>query len=298
MADEAPDILVVAQSREDASALAARLGIDDTARSMSVEEIRAVGGLPAHAGLVLAPGIDPSIFQKSEQMGSFSEVSSGGSSGGVSAGGIEDQAEILLNAIGEGICLCEADGRAVWANERFKKYDQRVIKRVAAVCRGAFSAFAAELTGDCLPQMWGRRKRYNLRTKQSRRSFEVDVTPVIGTIGDEGEIGLRRVAAVVRDVTARVRMQEKIDALDRAGRELVNLEAEAIEDMHVAERLALLEQKVIKFAHDLMHFDHFAIRFLDSKTGKLELVMSAGLPPEAVAIELYADTEGDRKSVV
>ena len=35
------------------------------------------------------------------------------------------------------------------------------------------------------------------------------------------------------------------------------------------------------YTRDLMHFDHFAIRLLDRKNNKLELVISVGLPPEA-----------------
>ena len=42
-----------------------------------------------------------------------------------------------------------------------------------------------------------------------------------------------------------------------------------------------------------MHFDHFAIRLLDRKTNKLELVISAGLPSEALGIDLLAESEGN-----
>src|SRR6266513_4987448 len=37
-----------------------------------------------------------------------------------------------------------------------------------------------------------------------------------------------------------------------------------------------------------MHFDHFAIRLLDRKTYKLELVICVGLPPEAMEVEMFA----------
>src|SRR5476651_761283 len=42
-----------------------------------------------------------------------------------------------------------------------------------------------------------------------------------------------------------------------------------------------------------MHFDHFAIRLLDRKTNKLEMVISAGLPTDALNIELFALGEGN-----
>jgi hypothetical protein len=36
--------------------------------------------------------------------------------------------------------------------------------------------------------------------------------------------------------------------------------------MNVGQRLKLLEDKIISFTRDLMHFDHFAIRLLDRKS--------------------------------
>src|SRR3954462_11837697 len=42
-----------------------------------------------------------------------------------------------------------------------------------------------------------------------------------------------------------------------------------------------------------MHFDHFAIRLLDRKSNKLELVISVGLPHEALSIDLFSEPEGN-----
>jgi CheY-like chemotaxis protein len=63
--------------------------------------------------------------------------------------------------------------------------------------------------------------------------------------------------------------------------------------MNVGQRLKLLEDKIISFTRDLMHFDHFAIRLLDRRSKKLELVISAGLPAEALNIDLFAENEGN-----
>src|SRR5690606_10237965 len=76
-------------------------------------------------------------------------------------------------------------------------------------------------------------------------------------------------------------------------RELVRLESELLTKLNVAERLTVLEDKIISFTRDLMHFDHFAIRLLDRRNNKLELVISVGLPPEALEVELYADADGN-----
>jgi CheY-like chemotaxis protein len=113
-------------------------------------------------------------------------------------------------------------------------------------------------------------------------------SPVINPAGQ-----VVQVVAVVWDATGTRRLQQKIDAIDKAGRELVRLEGDALAKMNVGQRLKLLEDKIISFTRDLMHFDHFAIRVLDRRTNKLEMVISAGLPPEALNVELFADTEGN-----
>src|SRR2546421_8345528 len=102
-----------------------------------------------------------------------------------------------------------------------------------------------------------------------------------------------QVVAVFWDATGTRRLQQKIDAIDRAGRELVRLEPESLSKMNVGQRLKLLEEKIIGFTKELMNFDHFAIRLVDRNSKKLELVISAGLPTDALNIDLFAETEGN-----
>src|SRR5437764_7222003 len=42
-----------------------------------------------------------------------------------------------------------------------------------------------------------------------------------------------------------------------------------------------------------MHFDHFVVRLLDRRSNKLEMVISAGLPVEALNLDLFATSEGN-----
>ncbi len=99
--------------------------------------------------------------------------------------------------------------------------------------------------------------------------------------------------AVVWDATGTRRLQQKIDAIDRAGGELVRLEAESLSKLNVGQRLKLLEEKIISYTRELMHFDHFAIRLLDRRTQKLEMVISNGFPPDALNVDLFAQSEGN-----
>lgn len=198
-------------------------------------------------------------------------------------GPLSGQARVLINAISEGLCLFNDDGELVWSNEHFGRLDERVRERVAGVCRQAVESFRSRGVDGSVT---ARSRRYSLSFRRRRRYFDVFVSPVFGEDGV-----LTHAAAIVRDVSSRRRMQQKIDAIDRAGRELVHIESDVITSMHAQERLGLLEEKIIRYAHELMRFDHFAVRLLNEHTNALDLVMSKGLPQEARDIELFAEPE-------
>lgn len=199
----------------------------------------------------------------------------------------EGQAVAILSAIGEGVCLTTAEGEIVWSNDRFRTFEEQVKARVAAVCRQAGQVFGDQmLTQE--PHSYAPTARYDISSPDESRYFEVVVAPIRSDMGQPG-----RVAAVVWDVTPSRRFQHKMDAIDRAGAELVRLDAEAIRKMHVADRLKVLEDKIIRFSHELLRFDQLAVRLIDERTGRLELVIAKGLSKEAMEVELYAQKEGN-----
>ena len=68
-----------------------------------------------------------------------------------------------------------------------------------------------------------------------------------------------KVVAVVWDNTSQRRLQQKLDAIDRAGSELVRLETESVAKLSVTERLRLLEERIVHNVRELMRYDHFGI---------------------------------------
>jgi len=215
------------------------------------------------------------------------------------------QSSLLLNAIGEGIVLCDSNGRKVWSNDLFDGAHESVRRRVSKLCKLAGARFKAELEEDSTGR-YLRPRRLVVSFGRGRRFFEVFLSPVLpeGWRGTEAtsSVGGRaatipvispQVAAVVRDVSVRERLARKMHAIERAGQELMHFDVDVVKKMHVAERLSFLETKVSGYAHDLLHFDHYAVRLLNEATGKLDLVMSRGLPPEATAIELLAKSDGN-----
>ncbi len=100
-------------------------------------------------------------------------------------------------------------------------------------------------------------------------------------------------SAAVCHATASRRLQQKLDAIDQAGRELVRLEAEALTKLNVQQRLRLLEERVIRYTRDLLNFDNFGIWLLDRQNRRLQLVLSDGFPGWVADLELYASSEGN-----
>ncbi|HYO08906.1 MAG TPA: response regulator [Tepidisphaeraceae bacterium] len=203
---------------------------------------------------------------------------------------VSQQANLILNTIGEGVCIVDGEGRCNWMNKKMQAWPARVHEKIRRTCQEAFHLFSTQVSPQATtegPLGFNRSKRYALNI-EDQQFLEMIASPVINPGGQ-----VVQVVAVVWDATGTRRLQQKIDAIDKAGRELVRLEADAMSKMNVGQRLRLLEEKIISFTRDLMHFDHFAIRLLDRKANKLEVVISQGLPSDALNIELFASAENN-----
>ena len=202
---------------------------------------------------------------------------------------VSQQANLILDTIGEGVCIVDGEGRSNWMNKKMKAWPPRVHEKIRRTCQDAFQLFSTQVSPQSPdnPVTFNRSKRYALNI-EDQQFLEMIASPVINPGGQ-----VVQVVAVVWDATGTRRLQQKIDAIDKAGRELVRLEADSLSKMNVGQRLKLLEEKIISFTSDLLHFDHFAIRLLDRKTNKLEVVISQGLPPDALNIELFASPDNN-----
>ncbi len=205
---------------------------------------------------------------------------------------VGETSSLVLDTIGEGVCVVNTQGTLIWSNRRVQNFTTEVIHQVTRICRQALQIFNADTGGlihrdsDPTPRRVVRSKKFTLQVDQ--RFFEIICSPVLPPQGP-----VDQVVGVVWDATNSKRLQSKIDAIDAAGRELARLDGEQLAKLAPTQRLQVLQDKIIKFSKDLMHFDHFAIRVLDKRSGKLEVVIAEGLPPEALEIDLYAQPEGN-----
>lgn len=192
--------------------------------------------------------------------------------------------KLLLETIGQGVCILDVDGTLQWDNPRMRSYPEDLVKRIGEACRRAFRDSEKETRNT---PAHARARRFSLMAGKDQH-FDVTVSPVVDDGGD-----IIRYSAVVWDVTHSRRLQQKIDAIDLAGRELVRLDSESTAGMDVEERLRLLESKILRYLHDLLHFDNFAVLLIDKKTNRLEMVLEHGMCAESRDIDIFASTENN-----
>lgn len=190
---------------------------------------------------------------------------------------------VVLNSIGEGVCVVDTHGDCVWANSKLREFPPHVYDRVKEACGAAEAQFLTE----CAPGSKPRSKKYSFAL-EGDRYFEAVITPIL-----DSHSHIHQLVAVVWDASSGRKLQQRLNAIDAAGRALVTLDSESMTQMNVSQRLKLLEEKIIQFSRDLMHFDHFCIRLINKRTNRLELVTALGLPPQALEVDLYAEPAGN-----
>lgn len=192
----------------------------------------------------------------------------------------QDEARTALDIINHGVCTFDRGGAVVWAN--------RVFSSFTAAARTAILKAADDLLIESMSAV-----TEQSQTPTTRRLidfngefyFEVSVSPLAGSDA--------RGVAIVADVSATHRLQEKLDAIDRAGQELVRIDTELLAEMDVDERLAVLEERIIRSSRELLHFQHFEVRILDKQNKKLRLLLAEGMTEEAKRRDLAALNDGN-----
>ena len=197
------------------------------------------------------------------------------------------QAERILEALADGVAVVSADLHITWANSTFEKWCSGPV-----VGRGFYDALGSpEILGpDYCPfhsALAGKTVTTRLHCHDDRY-LEVHVTPV-ATV----EKKITQLISLLREVTAEVQQQQKLDALHQAGRELASLSPDQLSEMSVEERVEMLKLNIRRLTHDLLHYDVIEIRLLDPQSGRLEPLLQEGLTASAAGRVLYAKAEGN-----
>lgn len=225
----------------------------------------------------------------------LSLVKDGSTSGGAALGahGLEQR---IAETFGQGACVFRVGDGLTWTSRRFAALDTETQSRVAEACAEAIKLFNAPQTDSSQREQAAGDSQFGfcsvIQDSRRDRFYEVMVSP-FPPEGKSTREPISAAAAVLWDVTDSKQTELKLDAIDRAGAELVRLDADVVRTLNASQRLTLLEQKIVRYAHDRMEFDHFTIHLLDKSSNRLELVMSEGLPPEVQEVDLYAGVEGN-----
>jgi CheY-like chemotaxis protein len=198
----------------------------------------------------------------------------------------DHERDTLLDSLPEAICLVTAEGKQLWGNPAFDGLPRDIQKRsTAAAAKAAASFRGRRVETPGMPEP--------LRSElahEDGRIFELLCSPM--KTAEASRLG-DRALGVVRDITEASRVREKLRAIDEAGSALIRLDPEAIRELNSAERLRLVEDRIIRAAHDLLGCDFFGIRMLDRASGRLTMAISSGFPDEAVNLELYQEEENN-----
>lgn len=194
----------------------------------------------------------------------------------------------ILQQFGEGIGVVNAQGKLSWANKRLKDQPPQVQARFIELCRDAIDRAGRPHVNGSDP----------LHRSPQKVQFNLDDTTfyelVISTASSPTDSAqVQSVVGVLWDITENKQLDNKIAAIDAAGSELMKIESADIARMNMAQRLKWLEEKIVHYVHDLLHFDNFEIRLLNKETGQLELVIAVGLVPLKIGEVIYSSKEGN-----
>ncbi len=233
--------------------------------------------------LLVVPGSDVPVEQLREALGDAFEVVEHAEGDGVESlagvicdpkvlhAGVPGDLALVLSQIPDAVALSDEEGNWIWQN-------------------GAFEALPA----DVKQKVRARLRR--LHEDGSRATGEIDahngnVYRLSASRASDDDAPTRFVV-VVRDISEDRRFARRIEALNRAGEELLRIDKEQIRKMSVIDRLRMVEEKITKALHDLLHFDNFTIRLIDPSNGRLETVISRGIPEAVADLELYPEESG------
>lgn len=183
--------------------------------------------------------------------------------------------QIILSAIEQSACIVDRAGQVIWRNDRMEQYPPQVPRAIGQACAAAAETLegAATTVRETVVVEGG-------------APLDVRIAPLPDAQG-----AIEQFVALVCDKSDNHRLRDKLNAIDRAGRELVGINTENLASMDIPDRLALLEERIIRCCRELLHFDHFAVLLIDEKTRRLETLIASGIT-QADTLDLFAEREG------
>lgn len=196
----------------------------------------------------------------------------------------------LFSALPDGVVLLDDSFSILWHNTTFRnllKADGNLVgESLQDVIRPTdgtdLSRIAVSVTpGEAASLNVRREDRCSLGLRLARTSIALS--------------GKDRQALIltVRDVSKQMLEKQKQDAIYRAGLEMGNLAPDEVTAMTHDERVTLLKDQILQLTQEILGYDTFEIRLLNSETQELMPLLEFGMDPEAATRRLFAAETGN-----
>jgi CheY-like chemotaxis protein/GAF domain-containing protein len=198
--------------------------------------------------------------------------------------------DLIHAAIDEGIAVLDPNGVVTWANHVLHDWcgtDPTGKPLLVALGKPTIAVETADpfaLARSGQPTSF----QINCEICTDHEYLEIRLRPTTDATGN-----VHSIIAITRNVTPQVEQQKRLDALQQAGQDLAQLEADQLVHTPIATRIELLKQNVRRTINDLLHYDIIEIRLLDRTTNELKPLLEDGMTPEAAARVLTASPTGN-----
>ncbi len=196
----------------------------------------------------------------------------------------------MFGALPDGVLLLDDTLSILWHNETFRKLIKAdgvlVGQPLQDVIRPADGTDLLRITVPANPA-----EAASLTVKREDRT-SLGLRFARTTISLSGD-SRPAVILTVRDVTRHILEKQKQDAIYRAGLEMGNLTPDEVTAMTQEERILLLKEQILQLTQEVLGFDTFEIRTLNTETQELLPLLEDGMNPEAATRRLFSAESGN-----
>lgn len=195
----------------------------------------------------------------------------------------------ILEGMPDAVALLDPELTILWANNQFLQWcnkgnvvgDQFFLALGNPEIAGADDNPLRAVLGKGLPTS-------SLLKTGDSRYYQLHAAPIVDPTSQA-----RHLVVTLHDVTSETQQDQKLAAIQDAGRELADLKPEEIFKMPVEERVELIKSNILHCTQDLLKFDVVEIRLIDRNTQQLVPLLEVGMDPEAAQRVLYAREENN-----
>ena len=194
----------------------------------------------------------------------------------------------ILKNLPDAVAMLDRDQKIVWWNEKITAWTEttELSGRRFTDCFSDTLLASSDEDPVHTAAMIGRQSVTRMKS-QNGKFYDMIVSPILGRGGKTEQL-----IVVLRDVSKDELMNQKMNAIHKAGVELANLTPEEIFKWDLKQRIDALKASILHCTQQVMNYDYFEIRLIDNKTNELNVLLSEGINSERAQQPLYVSTNG------